>query len=88
MEAGHLARYAGYGWHPQPAPADRPRCKMPNHAMTPQVSGITLEAQKRYSDGVRDCLINLFEGRPTDRDYIIMEGGRVASPSYSYAYQT
>ena len=24
---------------------------MPNHAMTPHVSGTTLEAQKRYADG-------------------------------------
>ena len=55
MGAEHLAGYAGYWWHPQPAPADHPRRKMPNHAMTPHVSGTTLEAQKCYSDGVRDA---------------------------------
>ena len=60
---------------------------MPNQAMTPHVSGTTLEAQKRYSDGVRDCLTNFFDGRPIDRDYIIVKGGRVTSPSYSYAYE-
>ena len=86
MEAGHLAGYAGDVWYPQPAPADHPWRKMPNHAMTPHVSGTTLEAQKRYSDGIRDCLENFFAGEPIDRDYIIVEGGRVTSPSYSYAY--
>ena len=88
MEAGHLAGYAGDVWYPQPAPAEHPWRKMPNHAMTPHVLGTTLEAQKRYADGVRDCLINFFDGRPIDRDYIIVEGGRVTSPSYSYAYET
>ena len=62
--------------------------RMPNHAMTPHTSGTSLEAQKRYSDGVRDCLINFFEDRPIDRDYLIVDGGRVTSPSYSYAYET
>ena len=64
MEAGHLAGYAGDVWYPQPAPAEHPWRKMPNHAMTPHISGTTLEAQKRYADGVRDCLINFFDGRP------------------------
>ena len=88
MERGHLAGYAGDVWYPQPAPADHPWRKMPNHAMTPHTSGTSLEAQKRYADGVRDCLIDFFEGRPIDRDYLIVDGGRVTSPSYSYAYET
>jgi formate dehydrogenase len=88
MEAGHLAGYAGDVWYPQPAPADHPWRTMPNHAMTPHVSGTSLEAQKRYSDGIRDCLVNFIAGTPIDRDYIIVEGGRVTSPSYSYAYES
>ena len=87
MEAGHLAGYAGDVWYPQPAPTDHPWRKMPNHAMTPHVSGTSLEAQKRYSDGIRDCLTSFFAGEPIDRDYIIVEGGRVTSPSYAYAYE-
>ena len=87
MESGHLAGYAGDVWYPQPAPADHPWRSMPNHAMTPHVSGTSLEAQKRYADGIHDCLINFFEGRPIDRDYLIVDGGRVTSPSYSYAYE-
>ncbi len=87
LEQGHLAGYAGDVWYPQPAPPDHPWRNMPNHAMTPHVSGTTLEAQRRYADGVRDCLTRFFEGRPLDRDYLIVEGGRVVSPSYSYAYE-
>ena len=86
MESGHLAGYAGDVWYPQPAPPDHPWRKMPNHAMTPHVSGTTLEAQKRYADGIRSCLISFFEGRPIERDFLIVDGGKVVSPSYSYAY--
>ncbi len=87
MEAGHLAGYAGDVWYPQPAPANHPWRRMPNHAMTPHVSGTTLEAQRRYADGIRGCLTAFFAGDPIDRDYIIVDGGRVSSPSYSPAYQ-
>ena len=62
--------------------------KMPNHPMTPHVSGTSLEAQKRYADGIRDCLVRFFEGQPIERDYLIVDGGKVVSPSYSYAYET
>ena len=87
MEQGHLAGYAGDVWYPQPAPADHPWRNMPNHAMTPHVSGTSLEAQKRYADGIHDCLKSFFEGLPIDRDYLIVDGGKVTSPSYSYAYE-
>ncbi len=87
MNAGHLAGYAGDVWYPQPAPPGHPWRNMPNHAMTPHVSGTSLEAQKRYADGIRDCLLHFFEGRPLQRDYLIVDGGKVVSPSYSYAYQ-
>lgn len=87
LERGHLAGYAGDVWYPQPAPSDHPWRRMPNHAMTPHVAGTPLEAQKRYADGIRDCLMRFFEGRPLERDYLIVDGGRVVSPSYSYAYE-
>ena len=87
MESGHLAGYAGDVWYPQPAPADHPWRTMPNHAMTPHVSGTTLEAQRRYANGIRECLTAFLAGEPIDRDYIIVDGGRVSSPSYSPAYQ-
>ncbi len=86
LTSGHLAGYAGDVWYPQPAPKDHPWRTMPNHAMTPHVSGTTLEAQRRYADGIRDCLERFFADRPLDRDYLIIEKGKFVSPSYSYAF--
>lgn len=87
LKSGHLAGYAGDVWYPQPAPPDHPWRTMPNHAMTPHVSGTTLEAQKRYADGIRDCLTKFFDGQPLDRDFLIIEKGKFVSPSYSYAFK-
>jgi formate dehydrogenase len=87
LTSGHLAGYAGDVWYPQPAPPDHPWRKMPNQALTIHVSGTTLEAQRRYSDGIRDCLERFFAGRPLERDYLIVDGGRVVSPSYSTAFR-
>ena len=86
LKSGHLAGYAGDVWYPQPAPKDHPWRTMPNHAMTPHVSGTSLEAQQRYADGVRDCLERFFAGKPLDRDFLIIENGKFVSPSYSYAF--
>jgi formate dehydrogenase len=86
LQSGHLAGYAGDVWYPQPAAKDHPWRSMPHHAMTPHVSGTTLEAQQRYAAGIRDCLERFFAGRPLDRDYLIVENGKVVSPSYSYAF--
>ena len=44
------------------------------------------EAQKRYAEGIRDCVGRFLEGRPLEKDYLIVDGGKVVSPSYSYAY--
>jgi formate dehydrogenase len=60
---------------------------MPNHAMVPHYSGTTLEAQKRYADGVRECLVRFLAGRQLERDYLIVDNGKVVSPSYSYAFK-
>jgi formate dehydrogenase len=88
LEKGHLSGYAGDVWFPQPAPKDHPWRHMPNHAMVPHYSGTTLEAQRRYADGIRDCLISFLNGRPIERDYLIVDNGNVVSPSYSYAFKT
>ncbi len=87
MESGHLAGYAGDVWYPQPAPPDHPWRRMPNHALTIHVSGTSLEAQKRYAAGTRDCVARFLDGRPLERDYMIVEGGKVVSPAYSYAFK-
>jgi formate dehydrogenase len=87
LEQGHLAGYSGDVWYPQPAPPDHPWRRMPNHALTIHVSGTSLEAQRRYSDGTRDCLTRYFAGKPIERDYLIVDGGKVVSPSYSFAFK-
>ncbi|MFZ0553979.1 MAG: NAD-dependent formate dehydrogenase [Nitrososphaeraceae archaeon] len=88
LEVGHLAGYAGDVWYPQPAPKDHPWRHMPNHAMVPHYSGTTLEAQARYSNGIKDCLSRFLENRPLEQQYLIVDGGKVVSASYSYAFKT
>ena len=39
LESGRLAGYAGDVWFPQPAPKDHPWRTMPDHGMTPHISG-------------------------------------------------
>lgn len=40
-----IAGYSGDVWYPQPAPKDHPWRYMPNQAMTPHISGTTIDAQ-------------------------------------------
>jgi len=87
LEEGQLGGYAGDVWDSQPASPDHPWRTMPNHAMTPHVSGTSIEAQLRYADGVRRCLESFFNGEPIERDRIIVEGGEIVSPSYAYAFK-
>lgn len=56
---------------------------MPRHAMTPHYSGTTLDAQARYAAGTLQCLKAHFAGKPQQADYIICEGGKLKSPSYT-----
>jgi formate dehydrogenase len=88
LEVGHLAGYAGDVWYPQPASKDHPWRHMPNHAMVPHYSGTTLEAQARYSNGIKDCLSRFLENRPLEQQYLIVDDGKVVSTSYSYAFKT
>ena len=87
LEKGHLAGYAGDVWYPEPAPLDHPWRYMPNHAMVHHYSGTTLEAQRRYADGIKNCLSNFLTGQTIDREYLIVDNGKVVSPSYSYAFK-
>ncbi len=86
LEAGHLAGYAGDVWDVQPAPPDHPWRTMPNHAMTPHISGTALEPQRRYAKGVRECLEAYFKGEKIRPEYLIVEGGEIVSPSYAAAF--
>ncbi len=84
LKVGHLPGYAGDVWYPQPASKDHRWRRMSNHGMVPHYPGTTLEAQVRYSNGIRDCL----ENRPLERQYLIVNDGKVVSTSYSYAFTT
>jgi formate dehydrogenase len=86
LKDGRLAGYAGDVWFPQPAPADHPWRSMPNHGMTPHVSGTSLSAQARYAAGVREILECWFEGRAIRDEYLIVKDGRLAGAgAHSYS---
>ena len=86
LEEGHLGGYAGDVWYPEPAPPDHPWRRMPRHALTPHVSGTTLEAQKRYAAGVRDSLMSFLEGEPIRDDFVMVSDGEIQSGSYKAIY--
>ena len=86
LRSGQLAGYAGDVWFPQPAPRDHPWRTMPNHGMTPHISGTTLSAQARYAAGTREILECFFEGRPIREEYLIVQGGHLAGAgAHSYS---
>lgn len=78
LETGQLAGYAGDVWFPQPPPMNHPWRWMPNHAMTPHISGSTLSAQGRYAAGVREILECWLEGRPIRNEYLVVHEGKLA----------
>src|SRR2546422_730867 len=86
LESGQLAGYAGDVWFPQPAPKDHPWRTMPNHGMTPHVSGTSLSAQARYAAGTREILECWFDGRPIREEYLIVDRGKLAGAgAHSYS---
>jgi formate dehydrogenase len=85
LESGKLAGYAGDVWFPQPAPEDHPWRTMPNHGMTPHISGSSLSAQARYAAGTREILESFFADRPLREEYLIVDGGKLAGAG-AYAY--
>ncbi len=87
LESGQLAGYAGDVWYPQPAPADHPWRTMPNHGMTPHISGSSLSAQTRYAAGTREILESWFAQTPIRDEYLIVDGGRLAGTG-AHSYST
>ncbi|CAK8533625.1 unnamed protein product [Lathyrus sativus] len=77
--SGHIGGYSGDVWFPQPAPKDHPWRYMPNHAMTPHISGTTIDAQLRYSAGVKDMLERHFKGEDFPKQNYIVKAGELAS---------
>jgi formate dehydrogenase len=87
LESGQLAGYAGDVWFPQPAPVDHPWRTMPNHGMTPHISGSSLSAQTRYAAGTREILECFFDNRPIREEYLIVDGGKLAGAG-AHSYST
>jgi len=86
LESGQLAGYAGDVWFPQPAPRDHVWRTMPNHGMTPHISGTSLSAQARYAAGTREILECFLEGCPIREEYLIVQGGKLAGAgAHSYS---
>ncbi|KAH7577366.1 hypothetical protein JRO89_XS01G0241000 [Xanthoceras sorbifolium] len=77
--SGHIGGYSGDVWYPQPAPKDHPWRYMPNHAMTPHISGTTIDAQLRYAAGVKDMLERYFKGEEFPPQHYIVKEGKLAS---------
>lgn len=66
VELGKLRGYGGDVWYPQPAPDNHPWRTFRNkygggNAMTPHVSGTSLDAQARYAAGVEEILTQYFD---------------------------
>ncbi|MDA2963480.1 MAG: hypothetical protein O3A27_07005, partial [Actinomycetota bacterium] len=59
---------------------------MPNHGMTPHISGSSLSAQTRYAAGVREVLECYFEGRAIRDEYLVVQNGQLAGVgAHSYS---
>ncbi|KAK9917019.1 hypothetical protein WJX75_000031 [Coccomyxa subellipsoidea] len=78
LKSGQLGGYAGDVWPQQPAAPEHPWRHMPCHAMTPHISGTTIDAQERYAGGVRDILEAWIEQKPFEEDYYIVREGELA----------
>ncbi|XP_042489355.1 formate dehydrogenase, mitochondrial [Macadamia integrifolia] len=77
--SGQIGGYSGDVWYPQPAPKDHPWRYMPNQAMTPHISGTTIDAQLRYAAGTKDMLDRYFRGEDFPAQNYIVKEGIVAS---------
>lgn len=80
VESGRLNGYSGDVWNVQPAPGDHPWRTMKNplgggNGMVPHYSGTTLDAQTRYSAGVKQILEHYLDGKPQDPVNVIVGFG-------------
>jgi formate dehydrogenase len=81
MRSGHLGGYAGDVWYPQPAPSNHPWRTLPRSAMTPHMSGTSLDAQIRYAKGTQEILRRCFNNEELIPSDVIVQNGVIA-PQY------
>lgn len=81
VKSGKLRGYGGDVWFPQPAAVSHPWRSMRNkygagNAMTPHISGTSLDAQQRYAEGTKNILESYLTGKFDYRpqDVIVIDG--------------
>ncbi|KAK9468771.1 hypothetical protein V1512DRAFT_257837 [Lipomyces arxii] len=81
LESGQIRGYGGDVWFPQPAPANHPWRNMRNaygggNAMTPHISGTSIDAQVRYAEGTKSIIDTYLKGTKDYRpqDLIVIDG--------------
>ncbi|GAK63170.1 NAD-dependent formate dehydrogenase [Moesziomyces antarcticus] len=92
LESGHIAGYGGDVTDRQPPEPSHDFYHMKSavkyehgvggNAMTPHISGTSIDAQARYAAGVKEILTNYFSGKPQTPANIIVEGGDYATKAY------
>lgn len=88
VTSGKLRGYGGDVWFPQPAPDSHPWRTFRNkygggNAMTPHVSGTSLDAQARYAAGVKELLKAYFEKTyDYEPQHLIVIDGDYATKAY------
>lgn len=65
-------------WDEQPPPKDHPWFEMNGGAMTAHTSGTTLDAQKRYQEGIHTMINQYLKGESFQDDYYIVKDGELA----------
>lgn len=88
LKSGQLSGYGGDVWNVQPAPKDHVLRTAKNplgagNAMVPHYSGTTLDAQKRYADGVKSIIDNYMSGKQQEAQNIIV-GGKIGYATKAY----
>lgn len=93
LESGHLLGYGGDVTDQQPPPKEGHPFQSMHHAysyhhgiggnaMTPHISGTSIDAQARYAAGVKDILTRYFAGKAQEPANVIVEGGSYATKAY------
>lgn len=73
--SGKLGGYSGDVWDTQPPSKDHPWFGLRHGAMTAHTSGTTLDAQKRYQEGIHTMINQYLKGEDFEEDFYIVKGG-------------
>ena len=66
-------------WDVQPPPGDHPWFDMRDQAMTAHTSGTTLDAQKRYQEGIHTMITQYLKDEDFNEEYYICKDGELAA---------